>query len=208
MIYRDLIERYQITNHIALRQYIRKMLGNTAKESSVNKTYNELKSQGHKISKDHLYNFRLWCEEIYLLFQLPQYHDSLEKQQSGIKNTYGLDTGLINSSSFKVSQDHGRLMENMVFTELKRKEKDIYFNKEGRECDFLVKENDQIREAIQVSLSLEDQDTRNREIAGLMYALEKYHLEQGLLITLNEEGIIESGKKQIRILPLWRWLLE
>ncbi len=208
MIYRDLIERYQISNHNALRQYIKKMLANAAKESSVNKTYLELKSQGHKISKDQLYNFRMWCEEIYLLFQLPQYHESFVKQQSGIKKTFGLDTGLINSTSFRASQDHGRLMENMVFTELKRKEKEIFFNKEGKECDFLVKENDQINQAIQVTVNLEDQATRNREVAGLLYALEKYNLKKGLLITMNEDEVLSSGKKTIRILPLWRWLIE
>lgn len=208
MIYRDLIERYNITNHNALKQYIKKMLANTAREASIHKTYQEMKSQGYKISKDHLYNYQDWCEEIYLLFQLHQYHESLAKQQAKSKKIYGIDTGLINSTSFKTSQDKGRIIENIVFLELKRREKETCYNKEDKECDFLVKEKERIIQAIQVTLTLEDETTRKREMDGLIHTLNKYKLTTGTIITLNEEGKTNYNNKTIIIQPLWKWLLE
>lgn len=207
MIYRDLIERHHISNHNALKQYIKKMLANAAKEASIHKTFQELKSQGHKVAKDQLYNYQDWCEEIYLLFQLPQYHESLAKQQAGSKKIYGLDTGLINSTSFKTSQDQGRIMENLVFLELKRQEKEVFFNKEGKECDFLIKEEEKITEAIQVSVSLEDEKTFLREVSGVLYAMNKYGLASGTILTLDEESVTHAVSKKIRIVPVWRWLV-
>jgi len=207
MIFRDLIERHQITNHHVLRQYIKKMLANTAREASVHKTFQELKSQGHKVSKDLLYNFQVWCEEIYLLFQLPQYHGSLVKQQSGSKKIYGIDTGLINSTSFRASQDLGRMMENLVFLELKRRGLDVFYNKEEMECDFLIRHKERIIHAIQVTCTLSDEAVRKREIAGLVHAMNKYKLDTGTLITMSDERITLPGTHQIQVWPLWKWLL-
>jgi len=207
MIYRDLIERYDITNHNALRQYIKKMLANSAREASTHKTYLELKSQGYKISKDHIYNFQVWCEEIFLFFPLLQHHESLLKQQAGIKKTYCIDTGIINTTSFRTSQDKGRILENAVYTELRRREKEIYYNKEGKECDFLIKEKGMISAVIQVTLSIEDESTKKRELAGLMYSMQKYKLSEGTIITIGEESRIIHDRNTILVQPLWKWLL-
>lgn len=129
------------------------------------------------------------------------------KQQGGSKKTYCIDTGLINTTSFKASQDKGRIMENAVYIELKRREKDIYFSKEGKECDFLINVKDNIQTAIQVTLTLEDETTRKREIDGLLLALNKYELQSGTIITLDEEENIVQANKSITVKPLWKWLL-
>lgn len=207
MIYRDLIERYDITNHNALRQYIKKMLANSAKEASTHKTYLELKSQGYKISKDQIYNFQDWCEEIYLFFPLLQYHESLLKQQAGLKKTYCIDTGIINTTSFRTSQDKGRIIENAVYIELRRLEREIYYNKEGKECDFLIKEKGRISDAIQVTLTMEDESTKKRELTGLMHSMQKYNLTEGTIITLGEESKMIHNRLTILVKPLWKWLL-
>jgi predicted AAA+ superfamily ATPase len=207
MIYRDLIERYDITNHNALRQYIKKMLSNSAKETSTHKTYLELKSQGYKISKDYIYNFQVWCEEIYLFFPLLQHHESLLKQQAGSKKTYCIDTGIINTTSFRTSQDKGRILENAVYTELRRREREIYYNKEGKECDFLIKEKGRISAAIQVSLSMEEESTKKRELTGLMHSMKKYNLNEGTIVTIAEESRFIHDGKTIHVQPLWKWLL-
>jgi len=207
MIYRDLIERYDITNHNALRQYIKKMLANSAKEASTHKTYLELKSQGYRISKDNIYNFQVWCEEIYLFFPLLQHHESLLKQQAGLKKTYCVDTGIINTTSFRASQDKGRILENAVYTELRRRDREIYYNKEGKECDFLIKEKGRISAAIQVTLALEDESTKKRELTGLIHSMKKYNLNEGTIVTIGEESRIIHDGKTIHVQPLWKWLL-
>ena len=98
-------------------------------------------------------------------------------------------------------------MENLVFLELKRQEKEVFFNKEGKECDFLIKEEEKITEAIQVSVSLEDEKTFLREVSGVLYAMNKYGLASGTILTLDEESVTHAVSKKIRIVPVWRWLV-
>ena len=98
-------------------------------------------------------------------------------------------------------------MENVVFLELKRREKEVFYNKEGKECDFLIREKERITNAIQVTVSLEEETTRKREISGLAYAINKYDLSGGTILTMNDEPDTISGYQHILILPLWKWLL-
>src|SRR6185437_3613016 len=102
-------------------------------------------------------------------------------------------------------------LETLVFNELKRRGKEIYFYKQKQECDFLVKEHLQISQAIQVSKTLKDPETKQRELQGLLEAMNTYNLSQGLILTFDEEGaekIQQEGKHfQITILPIWKWLL-
>lgn len=104
---------------------------------------------------------------------------------------YIINTGLANAISFKFSEDRGRLLENLVFIELKRRGKEIYYHRQKKECDFVIKEGLDIVEAIQVTKSLEDIDTKKRELAGLIEACKTYKLKSGLILTEDEEEDLE-----------------
>ena len=96
--------------------------------------------------------------------------------------------------------------ENLVFIELKRRNSEVYYHKEKYECDFIIAENKEILDAIQVTVSLKD--TKEREYRGLLEALNKYKLDTGLILTENEEyEEIVEGKK-IVVKAIWKWLLE
>ena len=98
----------------------------------------------------------------------------------------------------------------MVFLQLRRMNHEVYYYKttNNLEVDFVVKEKDRIKELIQVSWDLYDVKTREREIKSLVTAMEELKLSKGLILTYDDEEEIDQGKKVIRVMPVWKWLLE
>lgn len=150
--------------------------------------------------------------EIFLFNELYKFDYSLKSQIGSEKKIYIADTGLANAVSFRFSEDQGRILETTVHNELKRQGKEIYFHKQKYECDFLIKKEFHITHAIQVAKTLQDPEVKQREIRGLLEAMRTHHLKEGLILTMDEETketIEEEGEtKVIRILPIWKWLLE
>ena len=179
-----------------------------SKEFSVNKTNNEIKSEGIKTSKDTLYKFTKYLVDIFLLFYVSKYDVSVKKQEINTKKVYCIDNGLINAISFKFSKDKGRLLENIVFLNLRRLENEIFYHKNKFECDFLIKKEDKITQAIQVCFDLGDESTKEREIKGLTEAMNEHKLKKGILLNYDEEYEINFKSKTIYIIPVWKWLLE
>ena len=236
MIYRDIIERYNIQNREVLFYFIKKVASNISTEFSINKIHNELKSQGFKVSKDFLYDLPYILEDIFFVYFLKRF--DFKSGNSPIRKVYTNDVGF--SKLFKFSQDRGRLLENVVFIELKRRKYEIFYHSEKKECDFLLRERDSITCAIQVTQSLYDFETRQREFDGLLEAMKIHNLDEGMILTEDEEGeetrevSLESGESRekrggrresekgresgkngektrrvkIIIKPIWKWLLE
>jgi predicted AAA+ superfamily ATPase len=148
------------------------------------------------------------AENSYLIYTLTKYDASVKKQLANPKKIYCLDTGLVNSISFRFSENKGRLIENLVYMSLIKEKKEIYYHRENYECDFLIKEGMKIKHAVQVTLSLKDETSRKREIRGLVEAMDAYNLKEGLIITEKEAEIISLDKKKIVIKPIYEWLDE
>ena len=110
--------------------------------------------------------------------------------------------------AFNFSENKGRRLENLVFTHLKRDDFDVYYHAGKKECDFVIKEQLEITQAIQVSSTVSNPTTKKREIDGLLDAMKMYHLKKGLILTLEDEEIVEIDDKKIIIKPVWKWLLE
>ena len=119
-----------------------------------------------------------------------------------------IDPALIRKIGFRVREDRGRLLENIVLLHLKMQGQDIYFHKDQKECDFIVRENNQIVQAIQVTSHLSDEEVKRREIGGLVEAMSVYGLTEGLILTENEQDTFEVDNFQIRVIPIWKWLLD
>jgi len=145
-------------------------------------------------------------QESYLLHELYKYDYSLKKQIVYNKKIYSVDNGLRNQVSFRFSEDSGKLLENTVFLQLKRSGKEVYYYKNKRECDFLIKQKTKIVEAIQVTDVLSAAN-RERELNGLIAAMESFNLKKGLIITRNQEEKFRSQGREIRVLPIYKWLL-
>ena len=208
MIYRDLVERYEIKNLPALKFFLKRIIASSTKQVSVNNIYNELKSSGFKLSKNLLYDYLDATVNIYLMQIVRKYSNSLVDRELGERKVYAIDTGLLNALDFKFSDDTGKVVEQTVFLELKRREKEIYFFKERSECDFIIKQGFDIVEAIQVSATISNAETRKRELRGLLDCCNKFGLQQGEIITLNESEKFEHHGVLVHVTPLYRWLLK
>jgi hypothetical protein len=121
-----------------------------------------------------------------------------------------VDTGLVNASGFNFSPNLGRLYENIVATELKRRRKNIYYWKDyqHREVDFVVKEGLKASQLIQVCLNIEEEKALKREITALLKASKELNCKNLLIITENYQASEKFKNKKIIFQPLWQWLLE
>jgi len=207
MIFKDVIERNNIKEIKKLRVLANLLFESITKEISYNNLMNKLKSLGFNISKNTIIGYISYFEDAYLFFQNLKYEYSITKQLGSVKKIYCIDNGLLNAVSFKFSKDTGKLLENLVFIELKRRGNEIYYFRKNNECDFLIKEKNKIIKAVQVTKKLDEENSR-REINGLLEAMKEYNLKEGLILTDEEEQekIIEG--KKIKIIPVWKWLLE
>jgi uncharacterized protein len=205
MIYRDIIERYSVKNINSLNYLIRRVLTNPSGEISINKIYHELKSNGVKVTKDYLYSYIHYLDEAFIISILKNYSESLIKQ--GIKKVYPIDTSLSMNSLMGTSDELGKLLETICYNELKRQNREIYYFSEKRECDFTIREKNRIIRVIQVCYVLNEKN-KNREIEGLIEAMDKFKLKKGLILTLDQEEELKVGEKKILVKPVWKWILE
>ena len=148
-----------------------------------------------------------YFENAYLIFSINKFDFSLKKQLANPKKIYSIDTGLANSVSFQFSDNFGRQLENVVFLQLKRLGFEVYYHRNKQECDFIIRDNGKIINAIQVSHSIDNVSVRSREINGLQEAMLQYDLNNGLIITEDEEEIISINELTIQVIPVWKWLL-
>jgi len=158
------------------------------------------------VATDTVKEYLEYAEQSYLIYILAKYDPSVRKQLANPKKIYCLDTGLINAISFKFSENKGRLMENLVCITLLRQQKEVFYHKGAYECDFLVKEGRKITQAIQVSLSLQDDLVKRREVRGLLEAMNAHNLDEGIIITENEKGNFAEDGKRIHVIPVYEWL--
>ncbi len=206
MIFKDIIERHKILDVKKLQILAKLIFESTSKEISYTKLSNKLKSMGFSTGKSTIIDYISYFEDAYLFFQVLKYEYSLSKQLGSIKKVYCIDNGLLNSVSFKFSEDFGRLLENMVFLELYRRKNNVFYNRDKFECDFVVKEKNKVTKAFQVCYEL-DGDNIDREVNGLVEAMKKFDLKSGVIITYDDENeIIRDGLK-IKVVPAWKWML-
>lgn len=208
MIFRDLVERYEIKQIHVLKYFLKRLLNSITKDISVNKIYNELKSQGIKTGKNLLYEFMDSVEAIYLMVILSKYNESVIKQEFAEKKIYCIDNGLLNAVTFHFSGDKGKLLENSMGIELLKQGQEVFFYRDNVECDFLLAGQDAIRAAVQVCLSLKEPETRRREIKGLTAACKRFKLPKGMIITDDEEEIIPDDGIEIKVIPAFKFLLD
>lgn len=181
MIFRDLVERYGVKDVSLLKYIIKRLIGSFTKEYSVNKLYNELKSGGWSISKDYLYQMTEQIFSIYLMTSVEKYNPSVIKREMSNKKVYLYDNGLVSASSYQSMEDRGKLLENMVCTQLHRLTKDIVFIKNGGECDFVALSGNHPPLLIQVTDHL-SRDNLTRELKGLSIAQKHFPQGQSLLL--------------------------
>lgn len=207
ILYRDIIVRHGIKHEKTIKELVYYLASNNAKDTSFNALKNLLKIKGTNTVGDYC----AYLEDAYLCSFINRYDPSLKAQMGYAKKVYFIDATLSRLVGFKISDDKGRLLENLVYNELRQHHQHIYMHKQDVECDFVVQENHHITQAIQVTASLSNPTTKTREIKGLLSALNAYGLNQGLILTEDETGeekLLHNDKTyHIQILPIWQWML-
>lgn len=202
IIYRDIIARYKVNDEKPLRELVYYFASNIGKEFS----YTKLCKLVGLSSPHTIMNYCYYLEQCYLCFFVNRYNHSLKKQIQYNKKCYMIDSALIRFTGFRTSEYRGRLLENIVFLHLRMLRKEVYFHKDQRECDFIIREGNQIIEAIQVTMHLSDEAVKKREIDGLVEAMNTYGLSRGLILTEGEQEEITVDGAKISVMPLWKWL--
>lgn len=211
ILYRDIVVRYKIANPDALKKLLFYLASNCGKETSYSKLLGMINSNGKIIkSLTTISDYCGYIENSFLCFFVNRYDDSLKVQQKSPKKVYFVDHALAKIVGFRTSEDRGRMLENLVFLELKRRNFDVYYYKENKECDFIIRRGLNAIQVIQVCAELYDPDTKQREISGLIEAMDRFSLSKGLIITENDEYDemidINHKKYDISIKPIWKWL--
>jgi predicted AAA+ superfamily ATPase len=172
VIFRDIVERHQVSNVALLKYFIHFLLKSISAPFSVNKFFNDVKSQGYKIGKDTLYTYLGYVEDAYLVFSVPIFSESLRRTQTTSKKIYGIDNGLIAANTFNLSANTGRFLENQVYLDLRRQGKKIFYYQtaDGYEVDFITQDLQGKHEMIQVVWDASDPATLEREERALRQA--------------------------------------
>jgi hypothetical protein len=209
MLYKDIIERYNISNTQVLRYFLERVLSNLGLPTSINKIYNELQSQNYKTTKNILYDIIDWAEAIYYVFRVYKFSTSIIDREKSEKKMYFIDNGLINSLTFRFSNNYGSLLENLIGIYLKKKYDDkLFYYKDNVECDFVAYNRNLPAELIQVSYDISHPDTLEREVRGLKAAASYFGMKNGTIITKETEKQIKSDGLTISIIPAYKYLLQ
>lgn len=211
MLLKDLVEHYGLSNIEVLRYYLKRIMENLTKPTSIRAIHGDIKSRGLKVSKDDLYEWANHACGIFMFLRVPNYSKSLQKIESSQPKYYCIDNGLRDAVLLPMSGDDGKKLENTVFLQLYRHRTPVdrifYYQGKG-ECDFVVQSGVEISRLIQVTWDMGDEETRRREINGLVEAAEATGCDNLFIITSDssEEIKLDNGM-EIHVLSAWRWLL-
>ena len=194
ILIRDIAVRYNIRDIKTLQRLALYLISNVGKLV----TGNRLRSLFDIGATSTVLEYLSHLEYSYLLHFIPKFSYSMRKQLANPRKVYAIDTGMITVNSGSFTEDHDRKFENLVFLHLRRTYKEIYYFAEKRECDFLVFKNGNIYQAIQVSYELTP-DNLDREIDGLVEALEFFNLENGTIVTAGQSDAFEKNGKEVTV---------
>ena len=209
ILFRDLVERHDISHPRAVTDLSHRLIDNTASLYSINSLTGYLKSLGHKVPKSAVSDYLEWFEDAYFMFTVQIFDASLSRRKINPKKIYCVDHAMVTSVASGILVNTGHLLENLVFTALRRVTPDIWYckTKSGMEVDFIVQTDDSSRMLVQVCESMADPQTRKRELAALAEAMSEHGLDSGTVVTRNEEEQIKVGAGKIEVIPVWRFLL-
>jgi predicted AAA+ superfamily ATPase len=202
MIVRDIMERHSFPYIDIVKDMLLYLANNFGRPFSIHKYYNIVKTQNKKVSKDTLYTLSEYAQETMYFYFVPIYSNSKAVQMVNPKKVYLIDNGLANCLSMKATKDLSWYYENLVFIELLRRGFSMYYHRGNNECDFIAVDGNK-KQVIQVTLD----GSKEEELAGLMEGMAAAKVNDGILITKDEDRTFEKDGKNIRCVPLWKWLL-
>lgn len=211
IIQKDVIKRHKIKDISVIEGLSKYLISNFSREISFSKLRN-IFSIGKTAT---IKNYVKYLQDAYLIIILERFSFKLKQQVIAPKKVYCMDTGIINSIAFKFTEDKGKFIENLVLLELMRRKSyfspgmEIYYYKDHqqREVDFVVKDGTGVKQLIQVCYNTDDLFTKERELNSLIRGSSELNCKDLLIVTWDYEGLEEFKGKNIKFIPLWKWLI-
>jgi len=201
IVHRDIINRHAIRNKRALDlilTFYQTNLSSLHSYSSIKKAFG--------IPVDTIADYTAALGEAFLIFEVERFHQNLKIQTRDPRKVYVVDSGLRRVGARSAEADLGKLLENLVYLELRRRGKSAYYYQEKGEVDFVTTQGYEPESAIQVcAYGMDKEPTRTREVKALVDCLNALELAEGSIVTMDRDEIIESGGKTIRSVSAPNW---
>lgn len=210
ILFKDVVKRYKVKFSTQIGNLGSHLINNFANLYSLRKLQNVLGLKSIATTE----KYTKYLEEAYLIFSLLRYSAKSVQRIKSPKKVYVVDNGLVSAKAIQYSPDKGKLMENLVFTELVKQgvkpniELFYYKTRNDREVDFVVKKDTVVQELIQVCYEVKNSEVEQREIKALAEAGKELKVSQLTVLTWDEEREVERDDRTIKFKPLWKWLLE
>lgn len=209
LLTKDLFRRFRIRKAALMKSLIKYYLSNASNLMTFSAAGKALKA-----NPDTVERFCGYFEDVYLFFSLKRFSYKVKEQEKSPRKIYSIDTGLCNSLGFRFSDNIGKLAENIVFLELKRRQilerqTELFYWKDDqhREVDFVIKEGLKAKSLIQVCWDMRDDKTKNREFRSLSKGMKELKLSTATIITGEAEGEEDFDGNKAKVIPLRKWLL-
>jgi hypothetical protein len=203
MFVKDLVERFRITNVHLLTVMMDNLFSSFASKFSLTSFWKHY-HQKFPFSKDSLFLYYKYLLDSMLICEVRKISESSYKRNRNPAKVYLIDTGLC---KHLYSNDLGRVLENTVFLELRKRSQEIFYYEENGECDFVIKEFSGRMIPFQVTYEL-NPGNEEREFAGIEQACKKLSLKKGVILTYNQELIKKYNGINIKAVPFWKWILD
>lgn len=202
ILYRDIIARYSIRRQRIIKELVSILATNVSSPF----TYNSLKKDLGLSNSITVKEYISYLSNSYLFFELQKFDFSIKKQLNAPKKIYLIDPVFNQIAGLNFSMNKGKMLENLVFIELKRRGREIYYYLDKNECDFIIKDGARIDGPIQVCYTM-NESNKEREISGLTEAMEQFKLKEGLVLTYEQDDEIKIKGRKIKVMPVWKWML-
>ncbi len=209
VLFRDVVERFEVSQVTALRWLVRQCLRNPAGSFSVHRLTQDLKSQGHGVARDAVNAMLGHLTDAFLLSPVPIATDSERQRNSNPRKIYPADPGLIPAFDASGRANLGHSLETAVLNELERRRAEVGYVKtaEGLEVDFLVRYRNGDQELIQVCASLKSRETVARELRALAATAREHPRARRQLLVLDRDAAGEVEMQGVEVLPAYEWML-
>lgn len=210
LLFKDVVKRHKVKFSIQIDNLGSYLINNFSNYYSSRKLLNVLNLKSVTTTEKYIG----YLEEAYIIFSLRRYSPKAGERIKSPKKIYVVDNGFVGAKAVQYSPDKGRLMENLVFTELTKRgfkyNHDLFYYKtrNNREVDFVLKKEMVIDELLQVSYQTGDADIEQREVKGLLEASEELKVKKLTILTWDEEKQVQKNGRTVNFTPLWKWLME
>ncbi|HIJ88037.1 MAG TPA: ATP-binding protein [Desulfuromonadales bacterium] len=205
IMYRDVADRHNVGNLFLLKSLIKQCFSNISNPLSLSKLYNDFRSQGVQLSRNTLFDYISYLEDAYALFLVPVNSSSQREVMRNPRKLYAIDHALKGVVDLATGADIGRIFENIVFLQLRRRVQNICYGRQKQEIDFVLPDGESPR-LINVAYDITNVSTRNRELHGLVEGMQGLGVQEALLLTADVEETVTTEAGVISIMPLWKWL--